>query len=211
MSKQRMIHIKRVAATLGLAGLVIFSIFTMIAQPGTGRRHSGTLLATEAVAAEKKATARATPEVSPRGVTDDSTATMTIFKPDPLTTLGESLKAKERELAEREKALKKKEEYLESLRKETSANLARIEELYNKLEQKSAQAKLQREKDLAKWRSIYQSMQPDKAGPIIQGLETDFAIELLSQMDAKKAAKILSAIEPKKAVELSKKLGDKKP
>lgn len=211
MSKRRTINIKRAAAFVALAGLVIFSLFTLIAQPGAHRHGTGTFLASIALAAEKKTAAHGAPEVSPRTGSDESTATMTIFKPDPLTTLAESLKAKERELAEREKALKKKEDYLESLRKETATNLAKIEELYNKLEQKSAQAKMQREKDLAKWRSIYQSMQPDKAGPIIQGLDTDSAIELLAQMDAKKAAKILSAIEPKKAVELAKRLSDKKP
>lgn len=221
----RINRIKRLAAVGGLAGLVIFSLFTAISQPGTHPRRSGTLLASQAFASEKPAgaaapaaTARAagTPRASApepaatRPAADDTSATRIIFRPDPLATLADSLKQKERDLDEREKALKKKEEYLEAIRKETATNLASIKDLYNKLEMKSAQAKQQREKDLAKWRSIYQSMPPEKAGPIIQGLETDLALELLSQMDPKKAAKILSTIQSQKAVELTKKLGEKK-
>jgi flagellar motility protein MotE (MotC chaperone) len=150
-----------------------------------------------------------------------STASLTVFQPDPLATLAESLKKKEKALAERELALKKKEEYLESVRKETAGNLAKIQALYDKLEKQAAAAALaeqqrqknqaQRDKELSKWRNIYSSMPPEKAGPIIQGLETDFALELLSQMEPKKAAKILSAIQPEKAVELGKKLAVKKP
>ena len=65
--------------------------------------------------------------------------------------------------------------------------------------------------NLTKIASMSDSMPPDKAGPIVQGLETEFALELLSQMDPKKAAKILSAVSPQKAVELAKRLSEKKP
>jgi flagellar motility protein MotE (MotC chaperone) len=215
MSGQRATHFKRMAGTAVLGGLVIFSLFTAIYQPGARARLSGTLLATPACAEEAQ-TAKSAPATggempSPKFGGQESSATQPIFRLDETQTrLAEKLKRKEQELEAREQALKKKEAYLESLRKETAANLAKIEDLYNKLAQQSAQAQQKREKDLAKWRSIYQAMAPEKAGPIIAGLETDFALELLSQMEPKKAAKILAAVEPQKAVELAKKLGEKK-
>lgn len=215
MSREKTIHFKRLAGTAVLGGLVIFSLFTAIFQPGAHSRRSGTLLATQAYAEEahsvKTTPAAGGETLSPKFGGEESSATQPIFRlDDTQTLLAEKLKRKEQELEAREQALKKKEAYLESLRKETAANLAKIEDLYNKLAQQSVQAQQKREKDLAKWRSIYQAMAPEKAGPIISGLETEFALELLSQMEPKKAAKILAAVEPQKAVELAKKLGDKK-
>lgn len=217
MKRQGTSNWKRIAMMTGVTALVISSVFTAIVQPGVRTRRSGTLLATQAMAQEAESAAPAAPEaaaerLSPQfGGEAQTTASLRIFESDPLAARAELLKKKELELAAREKALKEKEAHLETLRRETAANLAKIEDLYKKLEQKSAQAQQQREKDIAKWRSIYQSMPAEKAGPIIQGLDTEFALELLSQMDPKKAGKILSAVDPQKAVELAKRLGNKKP
>lgn len=207
MSTQQKKKLGRAAAVAGITGLLIFGVFTAFCQPGTRPADSGTLFATPAIAQGKTApTSRAT------GPSDEETSStqVEIFKPDPVGTLAETLRQRQRDLDEREKALKKREDALELIKKETANNLARIEDLYNRLEQKSAQAEQQRQKDLAKWKSIYQSMPPEKAGPIIQGMETGLALELLSQMDPKKAAKILSSIKPDKAVELAKRVGDRK-
>jgi flagellar motility protein MotE (MotC chaperone) len=215
MNRERATHYKRLAGSAILGGLVIFSLFTAIFQPGAHSRRSGTLLATQAWA-EEVHPVKSTPTAAGKAPglklgNEESSATQPIFSlDDAQALLAEKLKRKEQELDAREQALKKKEEYLETLRKETAANLAKVEALYNKLAQQSVQAQQKREKDLAKWRSIYQAMAPEKAGPIISGLETDFALELLSQMEPMKAAKILAAVEPQKAVELAKKLGDKK-
>lgn len=214
MKRQKTSNWKRIAMLTGLSALVISSVFTAIVQPGVRKGRTGTLLATQAMAQEHEPVVEAAEaeRLSPQfGGAAQTTASLTIFKSDPLAARAELLKKKELELASREKALKEKEAHLETLRRETAANLAKIDELYKKLEQKSAQAKLQREKDIAKWRNIYQAMPAEKAGPIIQGLDTEFALELLSAMEPKKAGKILSAVDAQKAVELAKKLGDKKP
>lgn len=201
-----------------------------------GRSALGTLLATTAWAESAtpagKSMAPADPTADTAADTSDSEATASddtatsktgtnkpakaggaksgeaasVFAPDPLAKLADSLKERERKLDEREAALKKEEQRLEALRKETEQNLGKIELRLKEMQTISGEAAQKHKQDLTKWVNIYQGMAPEKAGPIIEGLASPFALELLSSMEPKKAGKILGNISAEKAIELGKKL-----
>jgi flagellar motility protein MotE (MotC chaperone) len=133
-------------------------------------------------------------------------AVASAFQPDPLQSLAESLRLKERELAEREAALNKREKYVEALGLEVQQALAKIEQERRKMEAMATQADAERQKQLKKWIEIFQKMTPDKVAPALTGLAPDFQLQLLGQMDSAKAAKILNALPPDKAATISKQL-----
>lgn len=194
-----------------LTTLVILGVFTVSAAIKTGFAGSGTLLASKAWAEEKKPAAQSGTQPAAKAEDEDSTEPLTIFPKDQLESIADSLKRKQRELESREAALHKAEQHLEDLRKETEQNLARIEQVLEEMRKIAGQADDQRQKEIKRWVDIYQAMSPEKAGQVIQGLESEFAMDILAKMDAKKAGKILGFVTPDKAIELGKKLGNKHP
>jgi flagellar motility protein MotE (MotC chaperone) len=141
-----------------------------------------------------------------QGAGQDRDAITAAFQPDPLQSLAESLRLKERELADREAALDKREKYVEALGLEVQQALAKIEKERLKMEVMATQADAERQKQLKKWIEIFQKMSPDKVAPILTGLAPEFQLQLMGQMDSAKAAKILNALPPDKAATISKQL-----
>jgi flagellar motility protein MotE (MotC chaperone) len=217
MSRLSFFPVKVQRRWLGRIALVICGGLAALAVMKTDFAGSGTLLASKVWAEEKKPAAQsgtkstAKAEASVKAEDEDSSEPLTIFPKDQLESIADSLKRKQRELESREAALRKAEQHLEDLRKETEQNLARIEQVLEEMKKIAGQADDQRQKEIKKWVDIYQAMPPEKAGQVIQGLEPGFAMDILAKMDAKKAGKILACVAPDKAIELGKKLGTKHP
>lgn len=211
MNRPRLFTLRRSLQAFWLLGVLISLLFITFRLQGAPAPRSGTLLANSAYAEGKTAPERVTKEPAALDQDNVTTDTQPVFHTDPLETLAESLKAKERELTEREKALQEKEKHLEALRKETEDNLARIEQVFKKMQTIADMASQQKKQEIDTWVTIYQAMAPQKAGEIMQGLDSDLALKLLSQMEPKKAGKILSFVAPSKAIELGKRLDNARP
>jgi flagellar motility protein MotE (MotC chaperone) len=194
-----------------IAALAICGVFALLGVFKAGHSGLGTLLATTAQAEDKKPSAKSTPLPTAKAEDEDSTGPLTIFPKDPLQSIAGSLKRKQRELEARETEVRKAEQHLEDLRKETAQNLARMDQVLEEMKKVAGQADDQKRKEIKRWVDIYQAMPPEKAGQVIQGLEPEFAMNILAKMEAKKAGKILASVSPDKAVELGKKIGKKLP
>ena len=133
--------------------------------------------------------------------------TLSVFRDNPLASLTEALREKERQLAEKEKELQDAQAQLEALRKELEQVLNQTDAKLREMERLAGDADTQRKRELSKWVKIYEGMKPDGTAKIFEGLDAQFALELLVQMEPKKASKILEAMiqtNSRKAVELSK-------
>ena len=142
----------------------------------------------------------------PKGTPEETADFDPIFEPDPLESLADSLRRKQRELDEREKQLAEDERRLTALKKEVELELTQIERALGEMKRIAGDADARHKAELKKWIQIYQKMKPDQAGRLIMGLDSDFQLELLSQMETAKAAKILNVYPSDKAIELGRKL-----
>ncbi|MCL5270407.1 MAG: hypothetical protein M1457_07635, partial [bacterium] len=139
-----------------------------------------------------------------------STGSVSIFERDPVESLAQALRDKQRELDEREKEMNRTEQRLLTLRKEIELNLAAIEARLKQMEEIAGKADKNRQTEISKWIEIYQSMAPEQAGKVFDGLDPAFALELLSEMEPKKAGKILGYVQTDKAIELGKALKERR-
>lgn len=198
---------------LGLvAGLFWFGV-----RNGATQAVAGTPLATHAVdgPGAGKTDAATTHSAATAHEADSGTSAsrqtelVNVFGDDPLESLAQSLKRRQRDLDARERQLADEAQRIETLRKEVEQNLTRSQQVLKQMQQLAGNAAAQRDKELARWIKIYEGMTPIQAGQVLAQLDLDFARELLTKMDPKKASKILSAFPPDKAVELSRRLKDK--
>lgn len=120
------------------------------------------------------------------------------------------LEKKQRELAEKERALTAKETLLKDLQKDIEAKLARLEEIQKNIEAfRKEQERLKNEKidSLVK---IYVSMKPKEASKLLEKLDDDLVVSIISRMTTDQAAKIIASMDIKKAAEISQKLSKEK-
>lgn len=195
---------------LWLAGVLICGLLLSYSLFVADQSPSGTFLATRVWAAGSEGSAKKEPGGAKTAARDKtSSATLTIFPRNSMDALAQALQTRQRELIEREESVKKSEQRLEALRKETEQNLAKIDARLKEMKTITARAEGQRKEEMSIWVNIYQEMSPKDAGRVIQDLEPSMASQVLSQMDPKKAGKILKFVAPDKAVKLNKKLPDK--
>lgn len=146
----------------------------------------------------------------------DEPALFSVFETDPLESLSQSLRTKQRELDEREKELAEREERLKALEKEVNRKLARIEETYQAMQRFSGAAEEQRRQEIGKWVKIYQAMKAPQAAEVFADLDQSLALEIIVRMDPKKAGKLLDEMvknrdSQEKAAELANALADLRP
>ncbi|HOE94978.1 MAG TPA: hypothetical protein PLS90_02935 [Candidatus Sumerlaeota bacterium] len=202
---------RKIFATLGCLLTLGFSLLlalrpaaglpgTLFANPVWAQDDPAPLIdpAREGLLAGEDATTTAT-----QGWGTAGDAPFPLFASDPLHTLADSLRARERELERREREVAEAEQRLETVRLEIEQNLRRTEEVLAEMRRVAGEADQRREAELKKWIQIYQGMKPDKAGPMIGALEPQFQLDLLSRMDTRKAGKILESMDPQKAKSLA--------
>lgn len=192
-------------------GLVITVVLVLLALISTVTGRNGTLLATSAHAEDSEPVeTHAAPEADAgEPELGDDLAMESVFPRDPLQSLALALQERERDLDTWEQDLKEREKRLAALNKEIEENLRKTEQTLKQMQQIAGTADRNREDQIAQWVEIYQSMTPDQASTIMEGLELTFALRILSTMDAKKAGKIVNSMDPDKAIEISKQLNQR--
>ncbi|MBT8764161.1 hypothetical protein KFV02_09475 [Desulfohalobiaceae bacterium Ax17] len=109
------------------------------------------------------------------------------------------LKAKEKELAQKEQGLK-------LLEKELNAKLKQLQKVEARLKKMLEEANVLKDKKIKHLVDMYANMKPKQAAQVLSTVDEDLAVKILSGMRGRKAGEILSYVEAKKAAKLSEKL-----
>lgn len=99
---------------------------------------------------------------------------------------------------------------LKQTRKEIEVRIHDLKQLKTEVNARISTLQNIEEKEIKHLVKVYESMSPEEAAPLIEGLKQEISVELLSRMKGKKAGKILEFVEKKKAVELSEVLAERK-
>jgi flagellar protein FlbB len=136
------------------------------------------------VSAEAR-TASAAPAVAPRPPGDDAA----------------SLELKRQQLAEREAALKAKEDALARLSATLDARVNELNAARKGLEGSLSAKKKQDDERYKKMIKIYKGLKPEADGALLNKLDGKMLIEMLNQMDQKTAIKLIPFITQPKVLE----------
>ncbi len=120
-----------------------------------------------------------------------------------IKVLLEEIEREREKLLEREEYVKREEERLEILKMEVVKKIEEMQKLLKKLEALFGKLSEKERKEVERLTKIFETMKPDKAGPIFERLETKIAARILLGMDERKAGKILSYVSPEKSVEIT--------
>lgn len=110
-----------------------------------------------------------------------------------------ALKAKEDELARKERSLRTLEQNLDK-------KLAELNDLEKRLKKMIADADVLKDKKIKHLVGVYTAMKAKQAAQVIESLDTDLAVKILSGMRGRSAGAILGFVTPKKAAKLSEEL-----
>ena len=110
-----------------------------------------------------------------------------------------ALKAKEDELARKERSLRTLEQNLDK-------KLADLNDLEKRLKKMLADADVLKDKKIKHLVGVYTAMKAKQAAQVIESLDTDLAVKILSGMRGRNAGAILGFVTPKKAAKLSEEL-----
>lgn len=120
--------------------------------------------------------------------------------------LAAALKQRERDLTQRQDALRREEERLNDLKREIEAKIQTLAELEKKVSDLISAKKGIEEEKLMKLAKVFEETPPEQAGPLLSKLDVDIAAELLLKMTGRKAGKIWGYVDPVRAVAISKAL-----
>lgn len=110
-----------------------------------------------------------------------------------------ALKAKEDELARKERSLRTLEQNLDK-------KLAELNDLEKRLKKMIADADVLKDNKIKHLVGVYTAMKAKQAAQVIESLDTDLAVKILSGMRGRSAGAILGFVTPKKAAKLSEEL-----
>jgi len=122
----------------------------------------------------------------------------------------DTLKAKERALAEKEELLSRREKELEPLKEEIERKMAELNELQATLTE-FAKKLADREgaledKKIGHLVALYSAMEPAKAAAIMDQLKIETIVRILRQMKGKSAGLIMGMMKPERGAVISEKL-----
>ncbi|WP_320173475.1 hypothetical protein [Maridesulfovibrio sp.] len=140
----------------------------------------------QAIAAEAKENAKAAPK--------EAAKPATMPEAD-----WKALKAKEDELARKERSLRTLEQNLDK-------KLAELNALESRLKKMIDDADVLKDKKIKHLVGVYTAMKAKQAAQVIESLDTDLAVKILSGMRGRSAGAILGFVSPKKAAKLSEEL-----
>jgi len=106
-------------------------------------------------------------------------------------------------LVKKKKVLEDRENFLNSLSNEILSEIDRLSEIEGRLNvllETFKEMDNKKYKDLAK---VYESTPPDRAGPMLEKLDSRAAASIIMNMKGKKAGAIWGYIKPSKAVEIT--------
>ena len=112
-----------------------------------------------------------------------------------------SLELKRQQLAEREAALKAKEDALTKLSASLDARVNELNAAKKGIEGSLAAKKKQDDERYKKMIKIYKGLKPEQAGALLNKLEGKMVIEMLNQMDQKTATRLIPFITQPRVLE----------
>lgn len=120
------------------------------------------------------------------------------------------LDARRVELEHRRSAIERREAELEVRGKALAEKLAELRTISSKLEKKRKEKDNRYEARLEQLATVYGSMAPKEAAPLIGRLDEEIALSLLERMPGKRMGQILALMSPERAIELTKSLTDRR-
>ena len=118
------------------------------------------------------------------------------------------LKKERAKIAEREKALEKRENELKILQAEVDKKFEQLKQLRNELGKMLAEKKQIEDEKVRKLSKIYQKREPAGAAASLAAMDPELAVSVLAMMRDKYAGEILDNMAPETAVAYSTALGE---
>ena len=125
------------------------------------------------------------------------------FDVDALRGLLETLRMREAELAERERALEARSRQLKIAEQTIAENMAALIAAEEKLESTLALADGAMEADIDRLTRVYETMKPKEAAALFETMDPTFAAGFLARMRPEAAAGILAGLTPEAAYSIS--------
>jgi flagellar motility protein MotE (MotC chaperone) len=119
------------------------------------------------------------------------------------------LDARRVELEKRRQALDQREEDIKNQGQALAERLAELKTLSTRMSQARKERDNQYEARMEQLASVYGSMAPNEAAPLVNKLDEETALALLKRMPGKRMGQILSLMDPERAVALTRTLSDK--
>lgn len=119
-------------------------------------------------------------------------------------TMPAAIMRREKELNERDEALRLKEERLTALKADIERKTAELASIHLAIESTVKKIDEESGERVRRIVKIYESMPPEEVAQRIDKLSEHIAVMLLSRMSEKKAAKVLGLVDAEKSVRLTK-------
>lgn len=114
-----------------------------------------------------------------------------------------AIERRERELNEREEAVRLKEERLNALKADIDRKIGELARMHSTIELTVKKIDTENEERVKRIVKIYESMSPEEVAERVEKLSEHIAVMLLSHMSEKKAAKVLGLVNVDKSVRLT--------
>ncbi|MBW2305568.1 MAG: hypothetical protein JRG73_01435 [Deltaproteobacteria bacterium] len=121
-------------------------------------------------------------------------------------SLIELIEKKERELQEKEEALRLEEERLKALKRDIEDKLAQINQISARLKVLTIKKDKHIEEKITKLAKVFESTPPEHVGTLLERLDTNIAAQILLHMNGKKAGAVWGYVEPDRALEIIKEM-----
>ena len=117
-----------------------------------------------------------------------------------------SLKEREKTLDLREKELDVRDANLESVKRDIEKRLEELRLVKAGIEKALDEQKAVNDANFTKLAKVYESTEPEKAGPMLSGLDVEISAQIILKMNNKKAGKLWGFVNPGKAILISNEL-----
>jgi len=105
-----------------------------------------------------------------------------------------------------EEALAHRAHWLLQVKADIERRLAELEKLRAELKALVDQRQAEEDRKLLHLVKVYESMRPEQAAPLIDGLDDELVVQIFSRMREKQAAKILEYVDPARGVSISRQI-----
>lgn len=106
-------------------------------------------------------------------------------------------------LRREQEALAQRAHWLLQLKADIERRVAELEELRADLQAIVDRHQAEEDRKLLHLVKVYESMRPEQAAPLIDGLDDELVVQIFSRMREKQAAKILEYVDPARGVSIS--------
>jgi flagellar motility protein MotE (MotC chaperone) len=110
------------------------------------------------------------------------------------------------ELKQKEDALKKEEERLTILRKDTEEKIERYTKLLDRLDAALKKVEQVNDERFLAVAKLYEAMTPEEAAAKFKAMDIDTAVQIMLRMKSKKAGAVIALLDSKRAVTITNKM-----